>query len=264
MALTCKVDCSFTQHKYQAPIYFNIVNMTILIIFTFMRFHHQSQLLADPTPEKHLMPSVSVDCVILGFEDERLKVLLIQHRGGPRDGEWALPGDFVKKNMDLEKMPYDVLRRLTGIKDIFVDQLGAFGAKERVDYRRIVTIGYYALISPQKYDLSIGLGAQSVEWFDVEDTPCLIFDHSLILNTAIEKLQKDLETKPIGHELLPEEFTLTQMQKLYEAILGEKQDTRNFRRKINNLKILIDTGKVDDTAPHRAPKLFSFDKSKLR
>jgi hypothetical protein len=228
-----------------------------------MRYHPQSQLLANPSPEDDLMPSLSVDCVILGFEEDQLKVLLIQHHGGPRDGEWALPGDFVKKDMDLEQMPYDVLERLAGIKDIYVDQLGAFGQCSRVDYRRIITIGYYALISPQDYQLTIGPSARKVEWFDVNETPHLIFDHRKILQNAISKIQEDLETKPIGHNLLPPEFTLTQLQRLYEAILREKQDTRNFRRKISNLKILKDTGKTDDNAPHRAPKLFSFDKSKL-
>lgn len=210
------------------------------------------------------MPSLSVDCVILGFDEEQLKVLLIQHRGGPKDGEWALPGDFVNKYMDLDAMPYDVLKRLTGIEDIFVDQLGAFGACDRVDYRRIVTIGYYALISPRDYQLQIGTGARKVEWYPLSEVPSLIFDHSLILDSAIKQLQKDLEIRPIGVELLPEEFTLTQMQKLYEAILMEKQDTRNFRRKVANLKILIDTGKVDHDAPHRAPKLYRFDKRKLK
>ncbi len=228
-----------------------------------MKFHPHSKVLANPSPEKDLIPSLSVDCVILGFEDDVLKVLLIQHEGGPRDGEWGLPGDFVHRNMDLEMMPYDVLRRLTGIEDIFVDQFGAFGACDRVDYRRIITIGYYALISPGKYQLKKGSGARKVEWFPVDASPSLIFDHSELLNATIRKLQKDLEEKPIGLELLPEEFTLTQMQKLYEAILGEKQDTRNFRRKVSNLKILIDTGKMDRTAPHRAPKLYKFDKTRI-
>lgn len=229
-----------------------------------MIFHPQSQLLANPSPSEDLMPSLSVDCVILGFEEDQLKVLLIQHSGGPRDGEWALPGDFVNKNLDLEQMPYNVLERLTGISNIFVEQLGAFGDCQRVDYRRIVTIGYYALISPQQYELILGPGARKVNWFNVGVTPELIFDHKAILQAAISKLQEDLEIKPIGHNLLPKEFTLTQLQKLYEAILGEKQDTRNFRRKISNLKILKDTGKTDESAPHRAPKLFTFDKSKLK
>ncbi|GLR19803.1 NUDIX hydrolase [Portibacter lacus] len=225
-----------------------------------MAYHPQSELLANPSPEDELMHSISVDCVILGFEDEKLKVLLIQHHGGPKDGEWALPGDFIKKNIDLEKMPYDVLHRLTGIQNIFVDQFGTFGNLNRVDYRRIITVGYYALVSPQKYDLKLGKAAKKVEWFDVSDTPNLIFDHSFLLESAIKKLQEDLETKPIGHELLAEEFTLTQMQKLYEAILGEKQDIRNFRRKILNLKVLEETGNVDDSVPYRAPKLYKFKK----
>ncbi|WP_235298416.1 NUDIX hydrolase [Portibacter marinus] len=229
-----------------------------------MTFHPFSQTLINPSPEENLIPSLSVDCVILGFEDDQLKVLLIQHHGGPKDGEWALPGDFVHKNIDLESMPYEVLKRLTGIEDIFVDQFGAFGACERVDYRRIITIGYYALISPGKYELKIGNGAKKVQWFAVDRVPCLIFDHNELVEAAIRQLQMDLDIKPIGNNLLPEEFTLTQMQKLYEAILGEKQDTRNFRRKIANLKILKETGKVDDSAPHRAPKLYQFDQSKLK
>jgi len=229
-----------------------------------MKFHPHSQVLANPIPEIDLMSSVSVDCVILGFEENKLKVLLIQHKGGPKDGEWALPGDFVQKDMDLNEMPYEVLHRLTGIKDIFVEQLGAFGQSTRVDYRRIITIGYYALINPRKYELKIGSGARKIKWFPISDTPCLIFDHNSILNSAIKKLQDDLEIKPIGSELLPEEFTLTQMQNLYESILGEKQDTRNFRRKIANLRILKDTGKVDHSAPHRAPKLYEFVKSKVK
>lgn len=229
-----------------------------------MEFHPHSKVLADPSPEKELIPSLSVDCVILGFENEKLEVLLIQHRGGPKDGEWALPGDFVKREMDLELMPYEVLKRLTGIEDIFVDQFGAFGACGRVDYRRIITIGYYALISPGDYEIKIGSGAKQVKWFSVDKTPPLIFDHDEILKAAIRKLRTDLESKPIGSELLPEEFTLTQMQRLYEAILGEKQDIRNFRRKVASMRLLEDTGKVDDSAPHRAPKLYKFNKLKVK
>lgn len=223
-------------------------------------YHHLSSTLVDPSPELELMADVSVDCVILGFEEDKLKVLLVQHNGGPKDGAWALPGDFIGKNRHLADMPYDVLRRLTGIEDIFVNQLGAFGAIERVDYRRIITVAYYALVSPQKYTLKIGAGAKDVRWFPVTEVPELIFDHGVILQSAIEQLRRDLSVMPIGYELLPKEFTLTQMQRLYEAIIGEKLDTRNFRRKILKSKILFDTGKIDDSVPYRAPKLFTFDK----
>ncbi len=223
-------------------------------------YHAQSQLLADPTPKSELMAGVSVDCVILGFEEEKLKVLLIQHNGGPKDGCWALPGDFVNNNCNLGEMPYEVLHRLTGIQDIFVNQLGAFGNLERVDYRRIITVAYYALISPQKYVLKIGAGAKDVKWFEMHEVPKLIFDHKEILDAAIQKLRRDINIFPIGFELLADKFTLTQVQKLYEAILGGKLDTRNFRRKIIKSNMLIDTGKVDHSVPYRAPKLFRFNK----
>lgn len=182
-------------------------------------FDPHSQVLAGAAPIGDLMPGISVDCVILGFEDEKLKVLLVQHNGGPKDGEWALPGDFVRKSGHLSDMPYAVLKRLTGIEDIFVTQLGAFGDVSRVDYRRIITVAYYALVSPQKYTLKIGPGAKDVRWFNISESPSLIFDHDEILNSAIEKLRRDLAVMPIGYELLPETFTLTQMQKLYEALI---------------------------------------------
>jgi ADP-ribose pyrophosphatase YjhB (NUDIX family) len=225
-------------------------------------YHHHSKVLVNPIPEEELMPSVSVDCVILGFEEEKLKVLLVQHNGGPKDGQWALPGDFIRKDCDLEKMPYEVLQRLTGIKSIFVKQLGAFGAIERVDYRRIITIAYYALVSPQKYILKIGSGAKDVGWFEINNVPELIFDHNAILQFSVDKLNKDIDHEPIGLKLLGDHFTLTQLQKLYEAIKGEKLDTRNFRRKIIKSNILSDTGKLDTSAPYRAPKLFSFNVEK--
>lgn len=250
-------------HQFAGLKNINIVLVTILFTFISMIFHPQSQLLANPTPQKHLMPSLSVDCVTLGFENDQLKILLIQHCGGPRDGKWALPEDFVHKHLDLDQMPHHVLQRLTGINSLFVEQLGAFGSCHHVEYRRIITIGYYALINPQNYELILGPGARKVAWFNLDDAPDLIFEHRQILDAAIKKVQEDLESKLIGNKLLPKVFTLTQLQKLYEAILGEKQDTRNFRRKIHNLKILKDTGKTDETAPYRAPKLFTFDKSKL-
>ena len=220
-----------------------------------------SNLLVNPHEEKDLYAHISVDCVILGFDNESLKVLLIQHNGGPKDGEWALPGDFVHIAQSLESTPYDLLKRLTGIEDIFIRQLGAFGAIDRVDYRRIITIAYYALISPQSYVLKIGPGARDVAWFNVNDTPCLIFDHDLILQKAIDKVRVDLDHMPIGLELLPEQFTLSQLQKFYEVVLDAKLDTRNFRRKLLNSKVLIDTGKVDSSVPYRAPKLYQYNKA---
>ena len=241
--------------------------MSLIQLFLFLypmthkkAFHPNSQLLADPVPQDELMPEHSVDCVILGFEDEKLKVLLVQHPGGAGDGKWALPGDFLRKVTGLEEMPYELLKRLTGIEHIFVEQLGAFGAIDRVDFRRVITVAYYALISPQEYTLKIGSRANNVLWFNVKDVPKLIFDHDEILDFAIDRLRKDLNYKPIWSKLLSNKFTLTQLQKLFEAILDKKLDTRNFRRKILKNKTLKDTGKFDRSVNYRAPKLYSFDK----
>ncbi len=218
--------------------------------------------LATPNPSNLVMDNLSVDCVIFGFDDFKIKVLLIQHGRGPMKGKWALPGDYVLKSLSIDEMPIEVLRRLTGLTDVYVEQFGTYGHLDRVDYRRVITIGYYAFISPQSHALIKGEGASDVKWFDINELPSLIFDHNDILKDAIGKLKIKARTEPLGFELLNEKFTLTQLQKLYEAILGHSLDTRNFRRKILNLDTLIDLDEVDDSLPHRAPALYSFDKEK--
>jgi 8-oxo-dGTP diphosphatase len=215
--------------------------------------------LAEPNPSHLVMDNVSVDCVIFGFEEYKLKVLLIQHGRGPKKGQWALPGDYVEKQLPIGDMASKVLYRLTGLNNVLVQQLGAYGGIDRVDYRRVVTIAYFAFISPQNYSLVTGEGTSDVKWFDLKDIPSLIFDHNVIVQDAITRLKDKARTEPIGFELLPQKFTLTQLQRLYEAILGHVVDTRNFRKKVLKLHTLIDLGEVDDSAPHRAPALFSFD-----
>lgn len=130
--------------------------------------------LAQPNPSQFVVSNISVDCTIFGFEDSKLKLLLIQHGRGPMQSQWALPGDYLAKEMDLDTMAVEVLRRLTGLNDVFVEQLGAFGDLNRVDYRRVITISYYALISPRKFELKIGEGASNVAWFDIDQIPSLI------------------------------------------------------------------------------------------
>jgi len=207
-----------------------------------------------------MINNISVDCCIFGFEENKLKVLLIQHARGRSKGQWALPGEFVLNDLDLKDMPYHVLERLTGITEIFVEQLGTYGQLDRVDYGRIITVAYYALISPQKHQLRPGSDAVDVAWVDMQEIPELIYDHNSILEHAMIKLKERIKTYPIGFELLPEKFTLTQIQRLYEVILGHELDTRNFRRKMLSSKILIATSEVDNSVPYRAPKLYTFDK----
>jgi hypothetical protein len=218
--------------------------------------------LAQPNPADYIISNISVDCSIFGFEDSKLKLLLIQHGRGPMISQWALPGDYLAKDMDLNTMPIEVLKRLTGLNDVYVEQLGAFGDLNRVDYRRVVTIAYYALISPRKFELKIGEGASNVAWFDIDQIPTLIFDHNLIVQKSLERIRQDIKIHPIGFELLPKKFTLTNIQRLYEEISGIKLDTRNFRRKILATGILTNLNEVDSTVPYRAPALFAFDQEK--
>jgi 8-oxo-dGTP diphosphatase len=218
--------------------------------------------LAEPNPSHLVMENISVDCVIFGFEDYKLKVLLIQHGRGPKKGQWALPGDYIEKDLSMEDTPSKVLFRLTGLTNVFVQQLGAFGQLDRVDYRRVITVAYFAFISPQKYKLIKGEGTSDVRWFEISDIPPLLFDHNAIVDIAIKQLKEKTRTEPIGFELLPQKFTLTQLQRLYEAILGHLLDTRNFRKKVLKLQTLIDLKEVDSSVPHRAPALFSFDDKK--
>jgi 8-oxo-dGTP diphosphatase len=220
--------------------------------------------LADPNPSHLVMENISVDCVIFGFDDFKLKVLLIQHGRGPMKGQWALPGDYLMNDISIDEMPHEVLRRLAGLKNVFVQQLGAYGQIDRVNYRRVITVAYFALISPQKYKLIKGEGTSDVQWFEVKDIPHLIFDHNLILEDALRQLKVKARIEPLGFELLNEKFTLTQLQKLYEAILGHTIDTRNFRRKLLSLDTLIDLEEVDSSVPHRAPALYSFDSEKYQ
>lgn len=216
--------------------------------------------LADPSPAQGLLSHISVDCVVFGFEDNELKVLLLQHDGGPTHNSWALPGNFIHEDVELEEVPYLILEQRTGIKEIFVKQLGSFGALDRVHYRRVITISFYALVNAEKYELKSGDGAKNVQWFSLQEVPELVFDHNEILEHALDRLRRDLHFFPIGEELLPSKFTLTQLQQLYEAILDKELDTRNFRRKIKSSKILKDTGEYDTNVPYRNPKLYQFNK----
>ncbi len=220
------------------------------------------ELLSDPPAKESMMDQLTVDCCIFGFENNNLKILLVQHASGRSKGQWALPGEFVLKDRNLKEVPHHVLQRLTGLENIFVEQLGTFGRLDRVDYARVITIAYYALISPQKYTLKVGADALDVAWVNISEVGNLIYDHNEIMDYAIVKLRDRIRTYPIGFELLPEKFTLTQIQKLYEAMLGHSLDTRNFRRKMLSSKLLQSTSEVDDSVPYRAPKLFTFDKKR--
>ncbi|MCB0647563.1 MAG: NUDIX hydrolase [Saprospiraceae bacterium] len=208
------------------------------------------------------LSTVSVDCVIFGLEADALKVLLVQHDSGVMEGQWALPGDYIRNDIDLEKMPGMVLSQLTGLDNVFVELFDVMGKVDRVSHQRVITAAYFALINTEKYELKTGLGARDVKWVDIHNIPALIYDHNEIIKRGHEALKLKLRREPIGVELLPKLFTLTQFQRMYETILDITLDTRNFRKKIIKEGILQDSGQKEVNVPYRAPNLYSFDAEK--
>ncbi|SHM81400.1 NUDIX hydrolase [Flavobacterium chilense] len=225
-------------------------------------------------------PGLSIDCVIFGFHDNQLKVLLIKT---PYEDKWSLPGGFVPIDEDIDTAAVTVLNERTGMKGIFLRQFATFGQVKRNDKhfdnavldhfkipreagkwftQRFVTIGYYALIDflkaiPQKENKQ-----EIIEWIDHKEVPALILDHAAILDKALSTLRIELNLMPVGYNLLPEKFTIPQLQKLYETILDKKLDRRNFLRKITNIGILTKLDEKKSNVAHKAPNLYTFDKEK--
>jgi len=180
---------------------------------------------------------VTVDIVIFTIQQGVLKVLLVKRRIDPFVGQFAFPGGFVLQDEDLEQAAMRELREETGVSDVYLEQLYSFGKPDRDPRGRVITIAYFALISADR-KLKAGSDAVEAAWYPMHDLPKLAFDHATILNYAVERLRNKLEYTTVGFQLLPEKFTLTELQEVYEAILGKKLDKRNFRRKMAVLKIL--------------------------
>jgi len=180
---------------------------------------------------------VTVDIVIFTIQEGALKVLLIKRRIPPFLGQTAIPGGFVQEDEDLDQAALRELKEETGVSDVYLEQLYSFGKPDRDPRGRVITIAYFALISPDR-KLKAGSDATAAAWYGIDKLPPLAFDHATILNYALERLRNKLEYTTVGFQLLPEKFTLTELQEVYEAILGKKLDKRNFRRKMSLLKIL--------------------------
>lgn len=218
-----------------------------------------------PYTYKHPRPALTVDCVVFGLDQQNsLKVMLIQRNLPPFQGGWALPGGFVHLDESLEAAALRELREETGIDQVFLEQLYTFGNVNRDPRERIVTVAYYALVNLEEYTLKATTDASDANWFPVTALPPLAFDHEQILAIALTRLKGKLRYEPIGFELLPQKFTLLQLQKLYETVLGQALDKRNFRKKILSMDLLRELNEVQQGVPHRAAKLYAFDAQKYQ
>ena len=219
-----------------------------------------------PAPGRYVYeyprPAVAVDCVVLGLDTDDLKVLLIRRGVVPWKGTWALPGGFVGERESLEDAARRELAEETGIGDVFLEQLYTFGAPERDPRHRVISVAYYALAKLSDFKLAPGTDAAGAGWHPLSKLPALAFDHGEILEAAITRLRGKVRYAPIGFELLPPRFTLTQLQRLYEIILERELDKRNFRKKILSLDLVVETDEWQTGVRHRAARLYRFDRKK--
>ncbi|MGI9518020.1 MAG: NUDIX hydrolase [Pirellulaceae bacterium] len=213
---------------------------------------------------KYPRPAVSVDCVVFGLDDEQLKILLIQRGGEPFRGQWALPGGFVEPDEDLDEAARRELQEETGLRGVWLEQLYTFGAVDRDPRTRVITVAWFALVKMSRYQAKAASDADNVAWFPVTRLPRLAFDHRKIVRTGLQRLQAKVRYQPIGFELLPEKFTLRQLQQMYEIILDRKLDKRNFRKKIQGMEILVELDEYESGVAHRAARLYRFDKSRYK
>jgi 8-oxo-dGTP diphosphatase len=204
-------------------------------------------------------PALTVDIVVFALDDEDLQVMLIERDLEPFAGQWALPGGFVRVEETLDGAANRELREETGLHDIFLEQLYTFGDLERDPRERIVTVAYYALVNLAGHNVQASTDARNAAWFPVTELPTLAFDHARIIEAALERLRGKVRYQPLGFELLPERFTLRQLQHLYEIVLGRELDKRNFRKKVLSMGILKETNEIEKDVAHRAARLFRFD-----
>ncbi|MCR4033205.1 MULTISPECIES: NUDIX hydrolase [Flavobacterium] len=211
------------------------------------------------TNTKPAVDGITIDCVFFGFNKESLEVLLVQHAQGESKGKWGLLGGWLQLEESADDAAQRILYELTGLEDIYLEQLKAFTNPKRVLERRVVTIGYYTLVNREDYNIKASLKVFEAKWYKINEIPDLIFDHNEILDFSLLQLRNRVRQAPIGFNLLPEKFTLLQLMHLYEEILGIELDKSNFRRKILHMKLLTELDEKQKDVSHRAAKLYKFD-----
>ncbi len=204
----------------------------------------------------HPHPAVSVDIVVFSIEAGRLAVVLIRRAGWPHAGKWALPEGFVGIDESLKRAAWRELREETGLNAGYLEQLGAFGRPDRDPRERVITIVYMALAPADRLDLQAGSDANEARLFHVDELPELAFDHARIIRHAIDRIRERLDTARVARRLLPESFTLSELQQACEAVAGTSFDKRNFRKKLKALDLVRATGELRHGAAHRPAKLF--------
>lgn len=204
---------------------------------------------------------VATDCIIFGFDGDALRLLLIKRNFEPERGKWSLMGGFVHENEDLEDGAERILYELTGLQNIYVEQLKSFGAVNRDPVERTISVAFSALINIHDHDEE-SVKTHNAVWINLKDKPKLIFDHEKMVDLALEQLRYKAALHPIGFELLPEKFSIPQLHKLYEAIYDRTLDRRNFSRKILSTKLLIDTGEKNEQSATKKAILYKLDKER--
>ena len=203
---------------------------------------------------------VSVDCIIFGLNRGELSLLIIKRNLEPEKGKWSLMGGFVQENESLDEAARRVLMELTGLRDVYMEQVGAFGAPDRDPGERVISVAYYALINFDDQDASLER-EHNAKWIKLNEIPPLGFDHPLMIKKAMSRLRRKFSLEPIVFNLLPEYFTLSQLQSLYETILGEPVDKRNFRKRIAEMRCIEKTDLIDKTTSRRGASLYKFNNS---
>jgi 8-oxo-dGTP diphosphatase len=202
--------------------------------------------------------------VVFGLDEQELKVMLIQRALAPFEGKWALPGGFVRLDETLVDAARRELEEETGLRNVFLEQLYTFSAVDRDPRERVVSVAHYALVNLRDHNVHAATDASAAAWFGVHDVPSLAFDHAEILQTALERLRGKLRYQPIGFELLPKKFTLSQLQRLYELVLERELDKRNFRKRVLAMDLLVELDEVEQDVAHRAARLYRFDERKYK
>ena len=202
---------------------------------------------------------VAVDCIILGFDEGQLRILVGKRKMDPGRGEWSLYGGFVNTDESIDEAANRVILELTGLRNLYIRQVGAFGRVDRDPGERVISIAYYALINVKDYDKALR-EQHNLEWVNIQDMPTLYSDHNEMVRRARKMMRQKISSEPIGFNLLPNLFTLTQLQKLYEAVMGEEVDKRNFRKRIKEMDFIEKTELIDKENSKRGASLYRFNK----